>query len=387
LPAEQVSLVEALGRTLAEDLQARVTHPPFNVSAMDGYAVRSADVSETPTTLSLIGRSRAGKAFKGKVRSGEAVRIFTGAPVPEGADAVIMQEVTENHGETVTIKEAVAAGKFIRPAGLDFKAGDLLLTEGRRLTARDIGLAASMNVPWLRVRRQPRVAIMATGDEVVMPGEPLGEGRIINSNGRTIAAFVTACGGIPIDLGIAGDSRASLLALAQGANGADLLVTTGGVSVGDHDIVQETLGETGLEVDFWKVAMRPGKPLLFGQLGATPMFGMPGNPVSAVVCATIFLKPAIIALLGLKIPPRPFTTARLASDLDGNGKFQEYLRARLSYDDSGALIATPFGRQDSSMLATLARADCLLVRPPHTPPARVGETVPIIELNDSLFAL
>jgi molybdopterin molybdotransferase len=387
LPAEQVSLSEALGRVLAEDLRARVTHPPFDVSAMDGYAVRAADVSKTPATLSLIGRSRAGEAFPGKVGRDEAVRIFTGAPVPEGADAVVMQEVTESDGTTVTLKETVTAGKFIRPAGLDFSEGELLLTEGRRLTSRDLGLIASMNLPWLRVRRQPRVAIMVTGDEVVMPGEPLGQGRIVNSNGRTLAAFVTACGGIPVDLGIAGDSRASLLALARGASGADLLVTTGGVSVGDHDIVQETLGESGLEVDFWKVAMRPGKPLLFGRLGATPMFGMPGNPVSTVVCATIFLKPAITALLGLETPPRPPATARLATDLEGNGKFQEYLRARLSHDDSGALLALPFGRQDSSMLATLARADCLLIRPPHAPPARAGESVPIIELNDGLFAL
>src|ERR1700674_2992589 len=298
LPAEQVALPQALGRVLAEPVHARLTQPPFAVSAMDGYAVRAADVARVPTSLKLVGYAPAGSAYDDKINPGEAVRIFTGAPLPQGADTIVIQEDTEASGETVLVKESSATGNYVRPAGLDFKRGDLGLAAGKRLNARDIGLAAAMNHPWLQVRRRPRVAILASGDEIVMPGEAVGPQQIIGSNGLALGAFIRAAGAEPIDLGIAPDNREALQRLASGATGADLLVTTGGASVGDHDLVRAALGEQGMAIDFWKIAMRPGKPLIFGHIGATKFLGLPGNPVSSLVCAAVFLRPALKLMLG-----------------------------------------------------------------------------------------
>ncbi|MBM3573207.1 MAG: molybdopterin molybdotransferase MoeA, partial [Alphaproteobacteria bacterium] len=299
--AEQVSVADALGRVLAENVTARVTQPPAAVSAMDGYAVRASDVARVPAQLTVIGHVPAGASFSGTVGPGQAVRIFTGAPVPAGADAIVIQEdVDANAGSpTITVREGAPAGRYIRPAGLDFKAGEVGLKSGRVLTVRDVGLAAAMNRPWLSVRRRPRVAILATGDEIVRPGDPIGPAQIVSSNGFALAAFVLACGGTPIDLGIARDSLDSLKEAAAGARGADLLLTTGGASVGEHDLVQQALGQKGLTLDFWRIAMRPGKPLMFGRFGATPMLGLPGNPVSTIVCALLFLRPALEKLLGI----------------------------------------------------------------------------------------
>ncbi len=380
LPAETVSLSDALGRVLAEDVTARVTQPPQDVSAMDGYAVRAADVAGVPVTLTQVGEVPAGGSHEGALEAGQTVRIFTGAPLPRGADAIVIQEDTEAEGAQVTVKVSAPAGHYVRPAGLDFKAGDVGVAAGRLITARDVGLAAAMNAPWLRVRRRPRVAILATGDEVVMPGEPIGPNQIIGSNGLSLSAFVTVCGGEPLHLGIALDREDSLQSLAAGAEGADLLVTTGGASVGKHDLVAQALGQAGLELDFWKIAMRPGKPLMFGTIGGTPMLGLPGNPVSSLVCAVLFVRPAIAAMLGRSEEGAPAGTAVLGADLGENDLRQDYLRARLSRDDAGRAVATPFTRQDSSMLATLAHADCLIVRPPHAPSARAGDRVDVIPL-------
>ncbi len=387
LPAETVSLANALGRTLAEDVVARVTQPPAAVSAMDGYAVRAADVGAVPARLRVIGEAPAGGAHDGTVGAGEAVRIFTGGPLPADADAIIIQEDTERDGDTVVVKEAVAAGTYVRPAGLDFRMGDVGITAGRLLGARDIGLAAAMNHPWLRVRRRPRVAILATGDEVVLPGDPLGPNQIVSSNGFSLSAFVEACGGQPLHLGIAGDDQATLADMVSGARGTDLLVSSGGVSVGDHDLVGRVLGEQGMELDFWKIAMRPGKPLLFGRVGGTPVLGLPGNPVSALVCATLFLRPALAAMLGRSEPEGAHETAILGTDLAANDRRQDYLRARLSIDSAGRRCATPFPRQDSSMLATLAHADCLIVRPPLAHPAKAGDVVDIVPLSGGILGI
>jgi molybdopterin molybdotransferase len=380
LPAELVSLSEALGRVLAEDVAARLTQPPAAVSAMDGYAVRAADVQKVPTTLKQIGAVPAGGFFAGEVKAGECARIFTGAPLPKGADAIVIQEDTEAKGEQITVKEGAAAGRYVRAAGLDFKTGDVGLQAGRVLNARDIGFAAAMNHPWLKVRRRPRIAIIATGDEVVLPGDPVGPSQIVSSNGPALAAFVTACGGEPLNLGIAPDSAGALQAIAEGARGADLLVTTGGASVGDHDLVRSALGERGLVLDFWQIAMRPGKPLIFGRVGDTPMLGLPGNPVSSLVCSLVFLKPAMERMLGL-----PETavrqTARLGRDLPENDRREDYLRATLATDEAGRLVATPFPKQDSSMLSLMAKADCLVIRPVQAPAARAGETVDIVPLR------
>lgn len=391
LPPEQVGLDQALGRALAIDVVARVTQPPVAVSAMDGYAVRGADVTpETiaggPVTLNLVGEAPAGGAHEGTVGPGEAVRIFTGGPVPAGADTVIMQENTERGDDRVTIREGARPGHFVRPAGLDFRAGEVGLTAGRVLGARDIGLAAAMNHPWLLVRRRPRVAILSTGDEIVMPGEPLGANQIIGSNGLALAALVRACGGASIMLGIAADSEDALRQMAAGAAGADLLVTSGGVSVGDHDLVQKALGadKTGLEIDFWRVAMRPGKPLMFGRFGDTPLIGVPGNPVSSLVCGLLYVRPAIERLLGLAHPGGTEEIAILGADLDATDRRRAYLRATLSQGADGARIATPFPTQDSAMLSRLTAADCLVVRPPEAPAARAGEPVAILPLTGAI---
>ncbi len=381
LPGETVGLTEALGRVLARNVAARRSQPPVSVSAMDGYAARAADVANTPVTLTVVGEAPAGAAVLGTVGPGEAIRIFTGGPVPDGADAVVIQENTEaENADSVTVRKGAAAGTFVRPAGLDFREGDVLLKAGRVISARDVGLAAAMNVPWLSVRRRPRIAILATGSEIVLPGEPISPGQIVSSNDIAIGAMVRACGGEPVDLGIAVDDIASLRSAAQAAAGADFLITTGGASVGDHDLVQRALGDVGLKVDFWRVAMRPGKPLIFGALNGMPMLGFPGNPVSAMVCAIVFLRPALARLLGRGDGDEPAASAILGGDLDANDQRQDYLRASLTHDRDGEWVATPFERQDSSMFANMARADCLIMRPPHAMPASVGERVTIVPL-------
>lgn len=377
--AEEVSVAQAVGRVLAQDVAARTTHPPADVSSMDGYALRAADAAGAPVDLTVIGESAAGRAFEGSVSAGQAVRIFTGAPVPDGADAVVMQENTRREGEVVTVLEGVPEGNFIRPAGMDFAAGEVLLTAGTLLGPRDIGLAAAMNHAWLRVRRRPRVAILATGDEIKRPGDPLGPWDLPGSNSLALAAFVTANGGEPIDLGVAADTEQAVNELAAGARGGDLLVTSGGASVGDYDLVQSALGPKGLHVDFWKVAMRPGKPLMFGHLGEVPVLGLPGNPVSAVVCALIFLGPVLRAMQG-RAPDLPTVTARLTAGVPANDQRQDHLRASLDRGTDGQLHVTPFQRQDSAMLSRLAAADALILRPPHAPAAQADEPVEVIPL-------
>lgn len=380
LPAEMVPLGDGLGRVLAEDLASRRTQPPAAVSAMDGYAVRAEDAARTPSELRIVAEIAAGAAWAGKVGPGEAARIFTGAPVPDGADAIVIQEDCERTGDLVSVREAAKAGAYVRPAGLDFAEGDVLLHAGRRLTSRDIGLAAAMNRPWLPVRRRPLVALLATGDEIALPGEPLGPQQIVSSSGPGLAALVAEAGGQAVSLGVAEDSTAALRARAAGAEGADILVTMGGASVGEHDLVQSALAEDGLEVDFWRIAMRPGKPLMFGRMGGALVLGLPGNPVSAFVCALLFLRPLIDAMLGLPAGPPAREPARLGADLGANDRREDYLRARLAADGEDLPVATPFARQDSSMLARFVEADALMVRAPHAPPASAGDLVEIIRL-------
>jgi len=383
--AEDVLLSDGLGRVLAEDVRARVTQPPAAMSAMDGWAVRAADVATVPAILRRIGAVPAGARFEGTVGAGETVRIFTGAPLPDGADTIVIQEDADQDGDRVVVREGAPAGTYVRPAGLDFVAGAIGLTAGRRLSARDIGLAAAMNHPWLRVRRRPRVAILATGDEIVRPGDPIGPNQIVSSNALALSALITAVGGDPIMLGIAPDESAALRRMAAGAQGADLLVTTGGASVGEHDLVRSGLAPDGLELDFWSIAMRPGKPLMFGRLGTVPLLGLPGNPVSSLVCALVFLKPALETLLGLARAREPRQTAVLASDLKANDRRQDYLRARFEGDAGDGRRVAPFAKQDSSMLSPLAQADCLIVRPPNAPALAAGSAVEIIPLGG--FAL
>ena len=388
LPAEQISLSDGLGRVLARDVASRRDQPPMAISAMDGYAVRAADVTSLPASLNVIGYAPAGHAFDGAVAPGDAVRIFTGAPIPDGADTIVIQENTEQSGEVVRVMDGAApVGRYIRPPGLDFATGDLLLPRGKVLTARDVGLSAAMNVPWLSVHRRPRISILATGDEIVMPGDPIGRDQIVSSNALSLAAFITAQGCTPLDLGIAPDEEHGLRALAAGARGSDILVTTGGASVGDHDLVQSVLGDIGLEIDFWRIAMRPGKPLMFGRIDETFLIGLPGNPVSSLVCAIMFLAPALRKMLGMDNLLPETNAVRLGVDLPENDEREDYLRASLSRDDHGNLVATPYDKQDSSMFATIARADGLVIRKPFAKAAKTGAKVQFIPLKDGIVSI
>ena len=380
LDAETVALREAHGRVLAEDLPAKLTQPPFNASAMDGYAVRAQDVASPPVTLRCVGESAAGLGFTREIRKGEAVRIYTGAPVPRGADTIVIQEDTAAADGTVTVK-AADPGRHIRPRGQDFKEGDVLLRAGTRLGPRELMLGAAMNHAELRVRRKPKVAILATGDEVVPPGSVLGPDQIVSSVPSGLAALVEEAGGEPVSLGIAKDDVESLVTLARAGSAADILVTIGGASVGERDLVAMALNPEGLELDFWKVAMRPGKPLLSGRLGSTRLLGLPGNPISAFVCAHVFLVPMLQVMLGLAREARPAPEALLSEDLEANGPREHYMRGVSVRGPNGERLVRPLPSQDSSLVAAFAEADCLIVRDANAPAAGCGDRVKIIPLD------
>lgn len=377
--SETIPIGECAGRTLAENAIARVTQPPFPVSAMDGYAVKSAD-AQTGAHLRVIGASPAGHPFSGKMGAGETVRIFTGGVVPDDADAIVIQEDTDADGDIVTINEAAQAGRHIRAAGLDFKKGQTLATTGKRLSARDVALLAAGDLPTLTVRRKPIIAVAATGDELTPPGVARAPGSIVASSGYALTQLITQCGGAVLDLGIVPDNVDAIAAIAKRAKNADLIITLGGASVGEHDLIQRALGPQGFALDFWKIAMRPGKPLIFGRLGNTPLLGLPGNPVSTFVCALLFVKPAIAALLG-RTEARQEHSAKLVRALPANGARQDYIRTRIIMRD-GEAFAEPFYTQDSSMQSLLAKADALIVRAPHAPAADAGTRVEILPLDD-----
>jgi molybdopterin molybdotransferase len=381
---ESLALSQAQGRVLGADLAAKRTQPPFPASAMDGYAVRAADLSPG-TSLKVIGESAAGHRFHGALQAGEAVRIFTGAPVPDGADTILIQENAQGvGGPIITALQAEPPGRFIRPAGLDFREGDILLKAGQRLGAAQLSLAASMGHAELQLRRRPRIAILATGDELVPPGSDCGPDQIIASNSFGLAAQIIDAGGDPVDLGIARDD---LPALDEAFDRAarlevDAVVTLGGASVGDHDLVQKALARRGLALDFWKIAMRPGKPLMFGRVGPQLVLGLPGNPVSSLVCGIVFVQPLVRAMLGLPDPAKlPTIMVRLGRDIPANDERAEFMRATLTTGIDGIATATPFERQDSSMLSRLSNADALLFRPSHAAAGRVGDIARAIPLN------
>jgi len=382
LPEEMIALDSAFHRTLARDLAALRTQPPQAMSAMDGYAVRAADASDLSVRLKVIGEVAAGRPFERKVGAGEAVRIFTGGVIPDGADAVIIQEDTAIDGDHITITEAAKTGRHIRAAGADFRKGDVLLARGSRLTDRDLSLAAGMNYPELAVVRRPRVAVLATGDELVMPGSSPGPGQIVYSNGYAIRALARAEGAETIDLGIAADTvEATTDGIRRArSSGADILITMGGASVGDHDLVKRSLEAEGVAMAFWRIAMRPGKPMMHGRLGAMRVIGLPGNPVSSYVCGFLFLVPLIRALSGRKAVHHVRQTAILGRDLAANDQREDYLRARLERREDGALIAVPVNHQDSSLLGNLAAARALLIRPPFAPAASAGTPCEFLRL-------
>lgn len=381
LRPENVPLHHCAGRVLAAGVKAKRDQPPFPASAMDGYAVRFADVQAVPARLKVIGTAPAGHGFGGTVKAAQAVRIFTGAPVPKGADTVVIQENTEAADGQVSVTVAAQrAGQHIRRKGLDFAKGEELLHRGTLLGAREIGLAAAMNWPDLPVTKRPKVAIFTTGDELVPPGRTPRPDQIVSSNSFALSALVRRYGGEAVDLGIIPDKLKAISRAVRKASGAEILLTTGGASVGDHDLVQAALNAEGIALDFWKIALRPGKPLMFARNGTQRILGLPGNPVSALVCARIFLKPLLSALLGLP-PADDVVKARLGSDLPANDQRQDYLRATVARGGDGSFEATPFRLQDSSMQRALTEAHGLIVRPPFAPAAHAGDLVDLLPLD------
>lgn len=383
LGIEPVALNEAAGRVVASDIAARRTQPPFAVSAMDGYAVRAADTVDVTKPLAVIGEVAAGAVFDETVGPAQTVRIFTGAPVPDGADAILIQEDADASRDGVILaKSHLDEGQFIRPAGLDFAEGDRLLASGTVLDAGHLSLAAAGNHATLPVFRRPVVGVLATGDELVPPGQETGPGQIIASNSYGVAAIARAAGAEIVDLGIARDTAASLEAKLDEAIAArcDVLITLGGASVGDHDLVRPVFGGRGMTLDFYKIAMRPGKPMMFGRLGAMRVLGLPGNPVSSLVCTHLFAAPLIERLAGRPDGQRR-ATARLGSPIEKNGPREHYMRARITRDPDDMLVATAFDNQDSSIIRHFAGADALIVRAPEAPPAEACETVEIVVLR------
>ncbi len=377
LPAESVALDHALGRVVAKPIMAKRDQPPFAASAMDGYAIRYED-SQKP--LRVVGVAAAGHGFKGLVKPGHAVRIFTGAPLPRGADTVVIQENVAVEGESVRVSEWPGLGRNIRPRGLDFHKGAILVPGSTILNARDIGLAASGNNAFIRVRRMPVVAVLTTGDELVLPGYKARADQITSSNNHALLAFAKALGARVINLGIIPDNLRSITAAIRKADKADILITTGGASVGDHDFVQQALREAGVKIDFWKIAMRPGKPFMFGTKGKLRVLGLPGNPVAALVCAQLFLKPLISAMLNLSVE-QPSHTAILTADLPANDQRQDYLRASLQIAPDGTRRVAAAPKQDSSMQRNMRDAQCLIVRKPFETAAKTGDVVDILLLN------
>ncbi len=379
--SEPVTLLSARGRTLAAPIAAKLTQPPFDVSSMDGYAVSSRDVATVPVTLNCTGEAAAGRRFQGTMTAGQCVRIFTGAPMPGGADAVVIQEDTAVDGARITMREAATPHQNVRARGIDFREGDVLLEPGRVLDARAITLAASMAHATLPCRRRPRVAILATGDELVLPGTAPGPDQIVCSNSYGLAALVDGAGGGPVLLGIARDNRASLTEKIALAKDADILVTTGGASVGDHDLVAPALQAAGMALDFWKIAMRPGKPMMFGRLGAQRVLGLPGNPVSSMICGRLFLVPLIRKMLGhADVADQP-SRAIVTAPIEANGPRAHYMRATMESGQSVVPRVTPVASQDSSLVSPLAAASCLIVREVGQPAAKAGDEVSILMLD------
>ncbi len=382
LPAEAVPLDDALGRVLTADVVALRTQPPAAVSAMDGYAVRASDVAQAPVVLKVIGEVAAGHPFPDEIAAGQAARIFTGGVMPAGSDTVVIQELTSAAGDSVTIQKPTARGRNVRAQGIDFTRDQILLRKGRRLSDRDLMLAAAMNHPKLTVHRRPKVAVLGTGDELVPPGSTPGPGEIVYSNGFALTALARSENTEVHDLGIARDRIEDIVAAVRRAREwrADILLTSGGASVGEHDLVQRALAAEGLDLSFWRVALRPGRPMMHGRLGGMQVLGVPGNPVSSFVCAFLFLVPLIRRLAGRQDVERVPETARLGCDLPANDERADYLRATLA-PSPGGQIATPLPSQDSSLMAPLAKADCLLIREPHAPAAAAGSDCVILKLG------
>lgn len=379
LDLNKTPMADLLGRILTKPVTSLLNHPPHDVSAMDGYAVRAEDVQTLPATLTNIGESAAGHPFAGSIGKGQAVRIFTGAHCPEHTSVIILQEDTALKGDQVTISDAPEAGRFIRIKGNDFAENTLISDANTALTARRIALIASAGHGTVTVRKKPVVAVISTGDELVAPGVMPTDEQIISSNGVFLSALLTAMGAEVMPIGIVPDNDAALSAALAKASDADLIVTSGGASVGSHDGIARHMTQTKGALDFWRIAMRPGKPLIFGNINGTALLGLPGNPVSTGVCAMVFVAAAIRAMMG-QDPQLPYQKAVVDVPLAANDKRQDFLRATQYIDQHGQLHVTPFSHQDSGMLNLFSKADALLVRPAHAPALGQGAVVDILPI-------
>jgi molybdopterin molybdotransferase len=380
LATELVDLDQACGRVLVVDVVAKRNQPPFNSSAMDGYAARQDDIRDVPAALRLVGTSAAGHAFKGRMKPGTIIRILTGAPVPADADTVVIQENTRVEGDIVNVLEATPLGKNIRAAGLDFARGQMLVPARTHLVPRDIGVLAAGNVARVKVFRKPRVVLFTTGDELVLPGQKPKADQIVSSNSHALATMGRHFGADVVNLGIVRDDMKATVAAVKKGLSADILLTTGGASVGDHDYVQAAFKSCGVDIGFWKIALRPGKPFMYGRKGLTHVMGLPGNPVSALVTARIFLKPLLMALQGLDPEEKP-ATAVLDGSLPSNDQRRDYVRAKMKIHTDGRRSVTPFSQQDSSMQHLFRESHALIIRMPHEAEAVSGDTVSVLPLD------
>ncbi len=384
-PVEPLGIDKCHGRILADDVISELTHPAADISAMDGFAIGASSGLSSGSSFSVIGQAAAGSPFTKPVGPGEAVRIFTGGYLAAGTDTIVVQEEVESLSDgRIILTEDAKTGQFVRPQGLDFSLGDLLLSRGRRLSARDIALAALSGTGTLPVRTTPRIGILSSGDELVRPGEHPQQGQLVNSNSLFLQQLVRITGGEPVDLGIIRDIPGALTQVVAETGPFDLLITTGGASVGDHDhIVSDITTSQNGSITFWKIAMRPGKPLIFGSIGAMPILGLPGNPVSAGVCGLIFVKPAIHAMLGIYDQSEPMS-APLATSLPKNDRRQDYLRGYWVRLDDGSRAVMPASRQDSSMLGIFTHSEVLIIRPPHAPAIAEGSLADILPIPDGI---
>jgi molybdopterin molybdotransferase len=380
LQIETIALHKAARRVLARSVKATRAQPPFPASAMDGYAVRWEDVESIPVRLKVIGTSAAGHGFKGRVKAGTAVRILTGAPLPQGADTIVIQENTARDGDGIHVVEASVKAKNIRRVGLDFSVGDTLVSAGQTLSSRDIGLLAAGNAAQIKVYRRPKLVLFTTGDELVLPGMKPRRDQIISSNSHAIATLAQHFGAEIINLGIVRDNLKATIKAVEKGLGADVLLTTGGASVGDHDYVQTAFKACGIKIDFWKIALRPGKPFMYGRKGRTHVMGLPGNPVSALVTARIFLKPLLDCFAGLP-PQNENTTAVLDGALEANDHRQDYVRAIVTIAPDGRRTVKPFAVQDSSMQRTLQSSQALIIRAPMAAAVTTGDSVSVLLLD------
>lgn len=385
--SEIIHVSNSLGRVLSKDVKSKLNSPPENISAMDGYAICAKNISNIPVKLKVVEKITAGHPKNVRIKGLECTRIFTGGIIPQGADSVIMQEEVKVDDTFIKLDRMVTPNSFIRKKGMDFKTGDILLNKGNIMNVRDMGLAASSNNATLSVYKKPKIAILSTGDEIVQPGAKILPGQIVSSNNISLSGLIDALGAEPIDLGTASDNIENIINKASLGSDFQAIVTTGGISVGEKDLVQQSLLKAGLKIKFWKVAIRPGKPMMFGTLNSKAIFSLPGNPVSSIICALIFLAPAISKFLGRNITDSIEKEAILKNEIPANDSRQYYIRGRVNYDQKGHLNVRSLKLQDSAKISQLAFSNCLILRPPFSKKAKIGDKVKLLLYPNSMIQI